>query len=272
MTLPVHLYGPLATHPRGRILQEASGATPCAELPMEPSIILAFAEGFQCAEEAEQARMIEWTRTPGHVLVLLPPFVGEVCNRPVAWWAERLDVPPHGGAGLAKLLAPEARHRLQGKLLIPAIPGANWSDLSACVGVYRLHPAAGLFIVTTLPLGSLTLLDSTSILQDWFTSLEGLLGPIQPQGASAPPPLSTEHFGLLVFLLSRSGTETAHALEDLAASPVFRIPPDRGRVLLQELRDRGLVNGAVPTTEADELVMRSPYAFYVSALREVNNR
>ena len=42
--------------------------------------------------------------------------------------------------------------------------------------------------------------------------------------------------------------------------------------LLKELRDRRLVDGAIPTREAHTLVMQSPYAPYVSAIREVSKR
>ena len=54
-----------------------------------------------------------------------------------------------------------------------------------------------------------------------------------------------------------------------ARQTIFRIAPERTNALLNELRSQGLVVGALPTTEATELVMQSPYALYVGALREV---
>jgi hypothetical protein len=144
VTVPVLLHGALATHRRGKILQEALAATPSTELPDGRAAVLAFAEAFQGAEEGEQARLIEWTRAPGHLLLLLPPFAAAACERPVSWRAERMGSAPRGGEGLAKVLAPEVGYRLTGKLQAPAVPGATWSDLSVAVGSYRLHPAAGL--------------------------------------------------------------------------------------------------------------------------------
>ena len=85
-------------------------------------MVLAFAEAFQGAEEGVQARLIEWTRTPGRLLLLLPPFTAAACERPVPWRAERMESAPHGGEGLAKLLAPEVAYRLTGKLQTPAVP------------------------------------------------------------------------------------------------------------------------------------------------------
>lgn len=272
MTVPVLLHGALATHRRGRILQEALSATPSTELPDGRAVVLAFADAFQGAEEAEQARLIEWTRAPGHLLLLLPPFTSAVCDRPVSWRAERVESTPRGGEGLAKVLAPEVGYRLTGKLQTPAVPGATWSDLSVCVGSYRLHPAAGLFAVTCLPLWSLAVLDAPGDLESWLASLVSLAGESQPAKAAPTTALSPDHYGFLVFLLSQTFADEEQAIAGLRSSSVFCFSPERGRLLLKELAERGLVDGAMPTTEAYELVMQSPYAPYVSALREVTNR
>lgn len=269
MTVPVLLHGSLASHRRGRILREALAAEATTTLPESGAVIMAFADAFQGADEGEQARLLEWTRAPGHVLLLVPPFVAGACERPVPWRAERVDGRPRGGEGLAKMLAGEVTHRLEGKLQTPPLPGATWSDLSVCVGTYRLHPAAGLFAVTCLPLWSLAVLDAPEDTQRWLLSLVALAGDAKPATAPAQTPLSPDHYGLLVFLLSRNFEDDEQAFAALRSSSIFRIAPERARALLNELRARGLVMGAVPTTEATELVMQSPYASYVSALREV---
>jgi hypothetical protein len=269
--VPVLLRGALASHRRGKILEEALAATPRTDLPDGSAAVLMFAEAFQDAEEGEQARLIEWTRAPGHLLLLLPPFATAPCERPVQWRVERMDA-ARGGEGLAKVLAPEVGYRLIGKLQAPAIPGATWSDLSIAVGSYRLHPAAGLFAVTCLPLWSLSVLDAPGELESWFASLVSLAGESQPAKAPIVSALCPDHFGLLVFLLSQTFVDEEQAIAGLRSSPVFRFSAERGRSLLKELRDRGLVDGAMPTAEAHELVMRSPYAAYVNALHEVSNR
>ena len=272
MTVPVLLHGALATHRRGKILREALSAMPSTELPSGRSAVLAFADEFQNAEEGEQTRLIEWTRAPGHLLLLLPPFAAADCERPVSWRAERMESAPRGGEGLAKVLASEIGYRLMGKLQTLAVPGATWSDLSVCLGSYRLHPAAGLFAVTCLPLWSLAVLDAPDDLESWLARLIALAGESQPAEVPLANALSPDHYGFLVFLLSRTFADEDQAIEGLRSSPIFRFAPEKGRSLLRELRDRGLVNGAMPTTEACEIVMQSPYAPYVSALREVSNR
>jgi hypothetical protein len=180
-----------------------------------------------------------------------------------------MAAPPRGGEGLAKVLSAEVTHRLDGNLQTPSLPGATWSDLSAAVGTYRLHPAAGLFAVTCLPLWSLAVLDAPEQMQRWLTSLLAIAGEAKPTIAPAERSLSSEHYGLLVFLLSRTFDDEGQAIAALASSAIVRISPVRTNALLNELRSQGLVVGAVPTSEAAELVMKSPYAPYVSALREV---
>lgn len=271
MTVPVFLHGPLATHRRGKVLEEALSAERVTKFPEERAVVMAFADAFQSAEESEQSSLIEWTRTPGHLLLLIPPFEPGACARPVSWWTERMEGVPRGGEGLAKVLASEVAYRLEGKLQTPLVPGATWSDLSVCVGTYRLHPAAGLFAVTCLPLWSLAVLDAPNDLANWLASLVALSGESPPTTRPAESTLQPDHYGLLVFLLSKTFDDEEQAIEALRASPIFRFSPERGRFLLEELFNRSLVTGAMPTAKATELVMQSPYAPYVSALREVSH-
>lgn len=269
MTPPILLHGPLATHRRGKILREALAAEPVTTLPDTGAVIATFADSFQGADADEQARLVEWTRAPGHTLLLVPPFAAGACERPVSWRAERMEGPPQGGEGLSKILASEVTHRLDGKLQTPSLPGTTWRDLSVSIGMYRLHPAAGLFAVTCLPLWSLAVLDAPEETQRWLESLIALAGEIKPAVAPVKPSLSPDHYGLLVFLLSKTFDDEEKTIAALRSSSIFQIDPERARALLNELRSRGLVVGTLPTTEAIELVMRSPYALYVSALREV---
>ena len=268
MTSPVLLHGPLAAHRRGKILREALAAEPATTLPDNKAVLMAFADGFQGSTEYERKHLVEWTRAAGHVLLLVPPFAAGTCEYPVPWRAERMEGGPRRGEGLAKMLAGEVSHRLEGRLQTPSLPGATWSDLSVCLGIHRLHPAAGLLAITCLPIWSLTVLDAPEETQRWLAGIVALAGEAKPVAPAAETPLSADHYGLLVFLLSRPFEGEEQALAALHASPVFRIAPERAVSLLQDLRVRGLVIDAMPTAHAAELVMQSPYSPFVSALRE----
>jgi len=264
------LHGALATHRRGRILREALGADASSVLPEGRAVVMAFGESFQGADRTEQARLLEWTRIAGHLLLLIPPFVTGMCDVPVSWRAERIEGAARGGEGLARVLATEVTHRLDGKLQTPPMPGATWADLSVCLGTYRLHPAAGLFAVTSLPLWSLTALDAADELSGWIDALSALAGESMPVEQPTERALTPDHFGMLVFLLSRSFADEEEAIAALQSSSIFRIGQDRARQLLTELRERGHLVGAKPTAESSALVMKSSYACYVGALREVS--
>lgn len=269
MTVPVLLHGTLASHRRGAILRETLAAEATTTLPACGAVVVAFAEDFQSADKAGQAWFVEWTREPGRTLLFVPPFSSGACERPVPWRAERMESGPRGGEGLAKSLAAEVTHRLEGGLQAPALRGATWADLSVCVGTYRLHPAAGLFAVTCLPLWSLTVLDVSDEAQRWVAELAALAGDATRAIAPAPKQLTADHYGLLVFLLSKAFDSEEQVIAALRTSEIVRVAPDRARSLLSDLHERGLVDGVTPSPEATELVMQSPYAPYVSALREV---
>lgn len=270
MNVPVFLHGSLANHRRGQILKEAITAKTITSLPVTGSIVLEFGEAFQVADQHERAQLIEWTRSPGHVLLLLPPFTKESCHSPVTWQATRHNNAPQGGEGLAKHLASEVCYQLTGKLQPPTFPGASWSDNSASVGVYRLHPSSGLFAVTTLPLWSLSVLDRPDELNDWLCNLALLAGESNTEEVNEAEPLTPEHYGFLVFLMSTSCREEEGVIDEMQSSPIFQISEPRSRSLLKDLQNRALVDGTDPTAEARELIMQSPYGHYVSALREVN--
>ena len=270
MTVPVILHGALASHRRGQILREALAADASPVLPEGRAVVMAFGESFQGADRPEQARLLEWTRTPGHLLLLIPPFVTGACDVPVSWSVERIEGAARGGEGLARVLASEVTHRLNGRLQTPPIPGATWSDLSVCLGTYRLHPAAGLFAVTSLPLWSLTVLDAADQLSGWIDALGALAGESKPVERPIERALTPDHYGMLVFLLGRSFADDEEAIAALQSSSIFSFGRDRARQLLTQLRERGHLVGATLTAEAAALVMQSPYACYVSALREVS--
>jgi hypothetical protein len=265
----VFLHGALSRHRRGRVLAEVLSATPADTLPADGGVVILFGDDFQGADLDEQSRLVEWTRAPGRLVLLLPPFAQTHCQRPVSWRTERVALAPRSDEALANALASEVGCRLLGTLQPLAVPGAVWKDLSVCVGGYRLHPAAGLFAVTCLPLWSLSVLDIPQVVEAWLDRLITLAGAPQAPAVLEPAPLQPDHFGFLVFLHSQNFASADQALDALRSSPIFRYSEGRARTLLSELVQRGLVVDAAPTQEATDLVLQSPYAPYLSAIREV---
>ncbi len=269
MRAAVTLYGQLGMHRRGRVLMESLNASAITTLPQGPSTVLMFGEEFQAATSREQSLFAAWARPAGRLLLLLPPFTLGASDVPVTWGVERMESSPRDGSGLAKILAGEVTYRLTGRLQPPSEIASVWPDLSVCNGMYRAHPASGLFLVTCLPLWSLTVLDVPQDAQAWIEGWMDLAGDPDSPALEATG-LEPDHFGFLVFLLSFPFRDEEQAFAHLANSPIFRFAPERARALLDQLQERGLVLGAKPSKEAYDLVMESPYAPYVSALREVS--
>lgn len=261
------LFQALASHRRGRVLRDVAGAQPVDELPASGMVLL-FGEDFQTAPERHQRDLVEWTRQPGRVLLLLPPFRPEETVVPVPWKVERMTTAPSGGEGISRRLANEVTHRLTGRLQSAPIPGSTWQGLSVSTAIYRSHPASGVFAATCLPIWSLTVLDLEPDLRAWLQAVEGLAGEPRVTAVQEPAPLRPEHFGMLVFLLSCSFSSDDDALDRLEASDLFRFSRAEGTRLLADLQRRGLTVAATPTDEAERMVMESPYAGYVGAIRE----
>jgi hypothetical protein len=137
------------------------------------------------------------------------------------------------------------------------------------VGTYRIHPAAGLFAVTTLPLWSLTTLDASDEATEWITALAELAGRAS-KTAEEPKadPLKPDHFGMLVFIMAGEFINRSAALDALGRSTIFAWEREHAKRLLDDLVARGLVDEAKASDEAQDLIMNSPYAAYVAALRE----
>jgi len=266
VTAACFLLGRLGSHRRGRILAEALEAQPVEDLPSAAGSVFLFGEEFQAASQAEQERLIQWTKQAGRVLVLLPPFSTGRCERPVSWWVERIEPVRSQAEGLTGYLVPEIQHRLQGQLQVPAILGSR-TERGPVVATHRVHPAAGLFLVTCLPLWSLAVLEVPAKLEQWLEEIRSMAGTPAPGPPTEERPLEPEHFGFLIFLLSGEFASVDDALAALGRSPIFAFAPERARRLLADLTERGLIQGARPTRAAEALVTESPYAAYAAALR-----
>ena len=76
MTQPsIWLVGSLATHARGKVLAEASGAQlPSDSCLMDSGLGLAFGTEFQDADAAEKQETVPMGEPAGRTLLLIPPF------------------------------------------------------------------------------------------------------------------------------------------------------------------------------------------------------
>jgi len=271
MAVDVWLWGALALHRRKAVLNDALSAMPVAELPDGPAVIIAFGDEFQ-RDANFSSTLVTWSKTPGHLAVLCPPFLNQPCALPVPWTPQRRTYQAKGGEGLAALLAPEVSHQLDGRLQVAPLPGATWTDLTIATAYYRAHPASGVFAVTSLPLWSVRVLDRPEALRVWIEDQYALAGQSMARKADPEPAVfrpGSKHFVMLMHLLSGSFADGEAAIQQLAMSSIFQISTDDARQALLELTNHGLISGMRVSDAGVGALRLSPYAAYAAALQRM---
>lgn len=269
---PIWLVGTLANHARGKVLAEATGATPTDALPEEHGLCLAFGTDFQDQTTVKQNDWAKWAEPAGRTLLLIPPFRLAESVVPVSWRVYRPQkVDSTGAESLAKLLATEVRFELTGTLQVAVDVGGQWIGGGFHTAYFRRHPHSGVFAMTCLPLWSLTILDHREVAQNWMERIAGIAGEPTPQTeADREAPQfqpSREHFALMLHLCEREFGGRDEALARLADSPVLAIPEDAARLHLQELEAAGLATEGKLTDTGEAALVASPYGVYATALR-----
>jgi hypothetical protein len=267
-TPPVLLEGSLASHARGRTLAVSFGAVTESELP-PAGCALVLGKDFQ-GDDALAQRLVAWAVSPGRLLVVLPPFARDACDVPVGWEPRRTESVAGGETALGRLLAGERRHEIRGRL----VPFEKTGGSVVTAG-WRKHPAAGLVVITALPIWSLTALDHTAECREWLTELYGQAGTaptVQEEEQTAESDAAgyaptADEWTLLLHLCTGPYANDAAAFDALARSAVHRLAPDAATSAHISLSAAGLVDGGSLTQAGDHALLDGPYAPYARALR-----
>ena len=272
MTQPlIWRVGSLATHVRGKVLAEASGARPVDPLPDDFGLGLMFGTEFQDADAAGKQQLCRWSEPAGRVLLLIPPFRVGAEALPADWRIYRPSrTDPTGADKLAKLLGPEVRFEVTGSVQVATEVNGQWNSGGIHTGYYRKHPHAGLFAVTCLPLWSLTVLDHRATLRDWLSTLLGVAGEPAPAKDTDEPGCdfrpNKNHYAVMLHLCQRDFGSRQEALATLADSPVLALPNETADQCLRELAAAGLITEVKLTEAGRDLLFNSPYATYAEAM------
>jgi hypothetical protein len=264
--MKVLLLGELGRHARGKTLTAAAGATQ-GKLP-ESGIAIAFGKEVQHSPD-QLTVWSSWADKPGRVIILVPPFLRGISSQPTPWEARRVDPLAGGLTELGRVLASERQHEIRGELVPAERVGGQM-----VTGTWRRHPAAGLFVVTALPLWSLLTLDHRELLQEWLECL------LADAGRTVESDLELDATGfipspvdwaMLLHLYAGSYRNPAEALDALNASEIFKVEEQTARASLCRLQEAGLsVDGGL--SESGRIVLLTgPHATYARALEMVPN-
>ena len=263
-----YLGGSLGTHARGRTLAASFGATACDTLPVSGTL---FVLGKEVQANSEKARAwVEWTAEPGRVLVAVPPFWRKPCDIPAPWEARRTEPLAGGETALGRLLARERRHEIRGQLL----PLERTAGQVVTAG-WRKHPAAGLVVITALPIWSLTALDHEPTCSSWLTELLDQAGtPVETAESGSDPPISApqriptpDEWTFLLHLCTGPFDDDPDAVDALSTSPIQELASERAEVALRGLISLGLAEAGALTAAGERALHGGPYSAYADALR-----
>ncbi len=177
----------LQAHRRGRFLGTLLGLANADVQPARADgMVLMTGEEMQ-DPSSDQAAWLRWARQPGHALVLLPPFKAGPVVDGLDWRVDLLQDPPSAvaSAPLSALLAAEVSFRLSGvDGDSDGSQGHLWSSGRPSTRFWKAHSNSGLIAATTLPIWSITLMDSATLVQDWLRALFSHVG--KPAATEAP--------------------------------------------------------------------------------------
>lgn len=149
-----------------------------AQLELGEALLMMTGEEFQ-DPSSDQANWLRWARDPGHALLLLPPFnVGLIVNG-LDWTTTFAQDTPATAASapLAAMLAAEVSFQLAGiDGESDSSQGHAWISGQLNTRFWKAHSNSGLVVATTLPIWSITLLDSVPMVQEWLAALFSHVG------------------------------------------------------------------------------------------------
>lgn len=267
----------LESHRRGRFLRTLLNAMPADAQPsLSEALLMMTGEEFQ-DPSSDQAGWLRWTREPGHALVLLPPFKEGPVVKGLDWTVKLAQDPPVAvaNAPLAALLAAEASYQFSGADGdSDGSQGHLWDDGRPNTWFWKAHSNSGLVAVTTLPIWSITLLDSAILVQDWLSSLFSHVGKsVAPEATAYRHSVVTptpQDFAVMVCCYAYGvGTPDALAVA-LQRQPVhvmnlreFDVPG-----IFDRLRAMALVEESGLSTKGVELLGQSAFWGYAAHLKE----
>jgi hypothetical protein len=220
-----------------------------------------------------QREWAKWAEPAGRTMLLIPPFKLSESRVPVSWRIYRPQrVDPTGAEFLAKMLASEVRFELAGSLQVAVVVGGAWKGGGMHTAYYRKHPHSGLFVVSCLPLWSLTTLDHRDTIQNWLTTFGSLAGEPAPQNKEEARPAefrpTKDHYAMMLHVCERPFASREDALAGLAESPVLAIPENAAQACMQELETAGLAADGKLTDSGRSMLLISPYAAYATAMEK----
>lgn len=271
----IYLVGSLASHSRGKIVSECVTCGRSETLPDDHGLVLAFGTDFQNLTEDEQDAWVKWCEPAGRTLLLIPPYRIEEMEKPLRWRIYRPERVEVGrDAKVVSMLSGEIKFEFDTDLQIAHDAGGLSVSGGVNTAFFRKNPHSGLFAITSVPVWSLTVLDSTPQVVDWLRGLHLLAGePVEELTEAIEPSEfvpQPNHFAVMLHLCERCLTSREEVLTTLAESPVLSMPPDVADSCLKDLEQAGHVSDCRLTKCGRETLLASSYGVYAEAMEVIS--
>lgn len=276
--MKIFLAAELHAHRRGRFLTTLLDA----ELPSDGRLpdtgyLMMIGEHFQQSEQARE--YFSWIKSPGRVLLLLPPYREGVITDALNWrigYTQNAPVSLHQDS-LSAMVQSEVIYRIDGNDGdSDRLCDHGWADRTSHTRYWKVHANGGIMAATLLPLWSISLINSGAQVKQWLSWFMEQSGKVRSPDADAR--LDEDTMALMpndyTIMVCCYGWDVSAEVEltgiiDRSAVPIislsdFDLPDNFGR-----LRRCGLLNDTGLTPRGLEILKSSPYWSYAGQLREM---
>ncbi|UTZ31304.1 hypothetical protein HB762_07780 [Vibrio campbellii] len=277
MKAQVYLLGGLSCHRRGDVISDylpVDKLEADSQLP-EHGTLMMFGQEWQIYTPEQQASLMSWLKSPGRVILLLPPFNAGLLSQQMDWHVETLlhSDKTTDTVGLAEVLADETRIVFKAQSYQFSREHAHiWGDDTLNTLYYKSHSSGGLLVASSLPLWSLTCLDSPLLVQAWLEGLNELAGSPQEEKLCSKPnnfEPDEKHLALLCCAYGRKLKSTEDLLSRVQKLGLFRFSDEELGYAICELIEHGLVVDGELTDEGNKVIEASPYQIYAEELKRM---
>jgi len=268
----LHLTPELYKHRRGRFLAKLLNAVPIQQGEYPKNGILCMAgDQFQRADK-EQQELFLWTRNPGCVLLLLPPFDAGSLYSTLDWECGFIQNIPVAldNDSIENLVSKEVLHILSGEDGSDSL--LQWGDHSSHTRYYKAHSNSGMFAATVLPIWSITLMNHAGLLMNFMDRLYRNCGrkisKEQPE-IDVSDLLQPEDITVLVCCYG-IGTATENVLQKRIGEsciPIIDITKFNFTDSIQRLTKRGYLNSEGVTSDGLTYLQSTPYWLFAENLK-----
>ncbi|MBB1445279.1 hypothetical protein [Pseudoalteromonas sp. SG43-3] len=229
---------------------------------------------FQQLTTGEKQIWQDWVQSSGHVLMLLPPYNSGLIDEKLDWQIKFTELVSPLESSLTQLLGSEVTQELSARKGVSERNMGHYWGASAFNTRYdKHHAASGVFAATCLPLWSISLLDKSDLLLEWFTFFEQLAGTpsqIELNATEELVQLKNIDYSIMACILAWDLTSANKLMAHQADQtfPIFQFLPSDVEAGFERLQSIGYIDTKGLTSSGLAALKDSTFWLYAEQLKE----